>query len=105
LPTLTAVGGVPLIVGARLPVPDTVIENGASATHGAPSVTAMTMFVYVPTFDALGVPANLPVDGSNDAQPGLWLIEKAGAPAGPIGRPGALAILKTPALGDSSIEV
>ncbi|MFI5078976.1 MAG: hypothetical protein ACHQRO_16615 [Vicinamibacteria bacterium] len=36
---------------------------------------------------------------------GLLLLEKAGVPAGPIRRPGALAILKTPALGDSSIEV
>lgn len=36
---------------------------------------------------------------------GLLLLEKAGVPAGPIRRPGALAILKTPALGDASIEV
>jgi hypothetical protein len=36
---------------------------------------------------------------------GLLLLEKAGVPSGGIRRPGALAILKTPALGDSSIEV
>ena len=36
---------------------------------------------------------------------GLLLLERAGVPAGPIRRPGALAILKTPALGDASIEV
>jgi len=36
---------------------------------------------------------------------GLLLLEKAGVPSGPIRRPGALAILQTPALGDSSIEV
>ena len=36
---------------------------------------------------------------------GLLLLEKAGKPAGPIRRPGALAILKTSALGDASIAV
>ena len=47
------------------------------------------------------------LDGSGawTIRDGLLLLEKAGVPAGPIRRPGALAILKTPALGDSSIEV
>jgi hypothetical protein len=36
---------------------------------------------------------------------GLLLLEKAGKPAGSIRRPGALAILQTPPLGDASIEV
>jgi len=47
------------------------------------------------------------LDGSGGwtIRDGLLLLEKAGVPAGPIRRPGALAILKTPALGDSSIEV
>lgn len=36
---------------------------------------------------------------------GLLLLEKAGRPGGPIRKPGALAILKTPALGDASIVV
>lgn len=47
------------------------------------------------------------LDGSGawTIRDGLLLLEKAGVPAGPIRRPGALAVLKTPALGDSSIEV
>jgi hypothetical protein len=36
---------------------------------------------------------------------GLLRLEKAGVPAGPIRRPGALAILKTPALADASLDV
>lgn len=36
---------------------------------------------------------------------GLLLLEKAGKPAGSIRRPGALAILKTPALADAWMEV
>jgi hypothetical protein len=47
------------------------------------------------------------LDGSGawTIRDGLLLLEKAGVPAGPIRRPGALAILKTPALGDASLEV
>ena len=47
------------------------------------------------------------LDGSGawTIRDGLLLLEKAGVPAGPIRRPGALAVLKTPALGDASIEV
>lgn len=46
------------------------------------------------------------LDGSGawTIRDGLLLLEKAGVPFGPIRRPAALAILKTPALGDSSIE-
>ena len=36
---------------------------------------------------------------------GQLLLEKAGVPAGPIRRPGALAILETPALADATLEV
>jgi hypothetical protein len=36
---------------------------------------------------------------------GLLLLEKAGVPGGPIRRPGALAILKTPPMGESALEV
>jgi hypothetical protein len=36
---------------------------------------------------------------------GLLVLEKAGVPSGPIRRPGALAILKTPPLGDATLEV
>ena len=37
-PAVTAAGGVPLIVGARLAELNTVMENGASATFIEPSV-------------------------------------------------------------------
>jgi hypothetical protein len=47
------------------------------------------------------------LDGSGGwtIRDGLLLLEKAGKPSGPIRRPGALAILKTPPLGDASIDV
>jgi hypothetical protein len=35
---------------------------------------------------------------------GLLVLEKAGVPGGPIRRPGALAILQTPALADATLE-
>ena len=44
-------------------------------------------------------------NGAWTIRDGLLLLEKAGVPAGPVRRPGALAILKTPPLGDASIEV
>ena len=44
-------------------------------------------------------------NGTWTIRDGLLLLEKAGVPGGPIRRPGALAILKTPPFGDSSIEV
>ena len=44
-------------------------------------------------------------NGAWTIRDGLLLLEKAGVPSGAIRRPGALAILKTPALGDSSIAV
>lgn len=36
---------------------------------------------------------------------GLLVLEKAGVPSGPIRRPAALAILKTPALADATLDV
>jgi hypothetical protein len=47
------------------------------------------------------------LDGSGawTIKDGLLVLEKAGVPAGPIRRPGALAILDTPALGDATIDV
>jgi hypothetical protein len=36
---------------------------------------------------------------------GLLLLEKAGVPGGPIRRPGALALLKSPPLTDATLEV
>jgi hypothetical protein len=44
-------------------------------------------------------------NGAWTIRDGVLLLEKAGVPAGPLRRPGALAILETPALGDASIDV
>ena len=63
-PAVTEVGGAPLIVGARLAEPVTVIENGGSATLVLPSLTRISMFEYVPTFAAVGVPVSCPVDAA-----------------------------------------
>ncbi len=52
----TLVPGVPLIVGARLSRPRTWMENAGSITVLVPSLTLMTMFEYVATLAAPGVP-------------------------------------------------
>jgi hypothetical protein len=84
-PTVTAVDGVPLIVGARFAELPTVIENGGNVAAKEPSVAVITMLVYVPTLDVLGVPDNLPVNRSNEAQPGLWLmLKRSGSPFGSL---------------------
>jgi hypothetical protein len=47
------------------------------------------------------------LDGSGGwaIKDGLLVLEKAGVPSGPIRRPGALAILETPPLGDATLDV
>jgi hypothetical protein len=47
------------------------------------------------------------LDGSGawTIRDGRLLLERAGVPSGPIRRPGALAILKTPALADATLAV
>ncbi len=52
----TVVGGVPAMVGARFGTALTVIENAGKAALSAPSLTAMVMLEYVPTFVLAGVP-------------------------------------------------
>ena len=77
LPAFTLVDGVPLIVGARFGASATVIANGASAVLVLPSLTLMTMFEYVPTFAAVGVPDNCPVTLLNVAHVGPVLNAEA----------------------------
>jgi hypothetical protein len=76
LPAFTEVDGVPLIVGARFGVLATVTANGASAVLILPSLTLMTMFEYVPTFVADGVPISWPVTLLNVAHIGrFWMLK------------------------------
>jgi hypothetical protein len=44
-------------------------------------------------------------NGSWAIRDGLLILEKAGVPGGPIRRPGALAILKSPPLADATLDV
>jgi hypothetical protein len=60
VPTVTLVPGVPEIVGgdgAALPA-STCTENAGKVAVFSPSLTAITMFEYVPTLPAEGVPDN-----------------------------------------------
>jgi hypothetical protein len=73
---------VPLIVGARLDVLDTVIEKGASETFFEPSVTMIVMFEYVPTLAAVGVPLRAPDTELNAAHAGLFaMLKRTGSPS------------------------
>jgi hypothetical protein len=81
---LTDVAGVPEIVGGWFvppPVVLTVIENGASETFFEPSVTAIVMFAYVPTLDAVGVPLRRPVAALNVVHAGRFtMLKRSGSP-------------------------
>jgi hypothetical protein len=80
-PTVTEVGGEPLIVGGEVPPPElvTVIEKPGSETLLVPSLTEIMMFELVPTLAAWGVPESCPVLALKLAQPGLPAIEKVSA--------------------------
>ena len=52
------------------------MANAGNAALDVPSVTLITMFEYVPTFAAAGVPLNWPVLLLKVAQDGLLLIAK-----------------------------
>jgi len=84
LPSFIAGVGEPDMVGrVSVAVPEaafTVIEKGANAAHERPSVTAILMLLYVPT--PVGVPLRRPLETSNVAQAGLFLIQKRSEPGG-----------------------
>jgi len=72
---MTDVGGVPLMVGARLPVA-TLIEKGASEALAVPSDTEIvTPLKVMPAKLLLGVPDKRPVVVLNVAQAGLLATE------------------------------
>jgi hypothetical protein len=53
----------------------TVIENAGSELDSAPSLTRMTMLLYLPTWLADGLPLNVPELELKVAHAGLLLIE------------------------------
>ena len=64
-------------MGALFAAAVTVIVNACNAAVACPSLTVMTMPPYVPACALPGVPARAPEPGSNVAQAGLLVIEKA----------------------------
>ena len=86
-----------------------VASAGKLAAQGsaAASATATAQASFRPDLSSAARLDAWTLDGNGvwAVRDGLLLLEKAGVPAGPIRRPGALAILKTPALADASIEV
>jgi hypothetical protein len=76
VPTFAVVGGVPVIVGVLFAFGFTTSEYAGSDTFVVPSVTEMTIPLQVRVCSANGVPHMRPVAASNDANPGLFAIEK-----------------------------
>ena len=79
MPTVTLVGGVPEITGARFVVVAAVTrsENAAKLADFLPSDAVMTMPGVVPTCELLGVPLKRPVVLLKLAHVGLFVIVKA----------------------------
>lgn len=86
------------------------VAAAAAAQGAAPAAPATapapTVLFHADLSSADGL-RHWTLDGSGawTIRDGLLLLEKAGKPSGPIRRPGALAILETPPLGDASIDV
>ena len=75
-PTVAVVAGEPVIVGARFGGACTSIEKLASDALAVPSLTLMTMLLYVATAALPGVPLIVPVTVLNDAQFGRFVATK-----------------------------
>jgi hypothetical protein len=80
VPCMTAVAGVPLIVGARFGGELTTIENGASAVVSWPSLTLILISAKVPTLPAAGVPWSRPVVEVKVAHVGLLTMVNVSVP-------------------------
>jgi hypothetical protein len=78
VPTVAVVGGVPEIVGGMFDEV-TAIENSGNGVDAVPSLTLMTMLLYVLMWVAPGVPCSVPFVGLNVAQVGRFAIEKVSA--------------------------
>jgi hypothetical protein len=92
VPCLAVVGGVPVIVGALFVgvglVPGgavTVMLNGASDAVLRPSLTEITMLLYVPVFALCGVPRSWPLVALNVAHAGrLRMVYVRALPSGSV---------------------
>src|SRR5688572_4784406 len=78
VPTVAVVGGVPEIVGGVFD-DATVIANAGSAADALPSLTLMTMLLYVRMWEAPGVPCSAPVLTLNVAHVGRFAIANVNA--------------------------
>ena len=84
VPAVAVVGGVPEIVGGVFD-DATVIENAGNGVDALPSLTLMTMLLYVRTCVAPGVPCNAPVVTLNVAHVGRLAIANVNAlPSGSL---------------------
>jgi hypothetical protein len=82
IPAVTDVDGVPDIVGAWFGGAATVMVNGGKEAVAFPSLTVMTMLVYVPTFAVAGVPVRAPEAVVNAAQLGIfWMLKVSASPS------------------------
>ena len=71
-PSAFSVGGCQLSVAEPVVAVDaTVISNGPSSSLFVPSEATIVMLLNLPVDELDGVPASLPVAGSNVAQAGL----------------------------------
>jgi hypothetical protein len=85
VPCITDVEGVPEITGGRFAGLLTAIANAGSCAVACPSLTLITMLLYVPTLLAAGVPCNRPVVALNVAHDGAFVIEYVnGLPSGSL---------------------
>ncbi|HXQ21002.1 MAG TPA: hypothetical protein VN812_04965 [Candidatus Acidoferrales bacterium] len=69
--------GVPVMVGGAGAV--TVIVNGARDADAVPSLTEIVILANAPTLVDAGVPDSWPVVVLNEAQDGMFAIEKLSA--------------------------
>jgi hypothetical protein len=83
VPSVRFVGAVQLNVADPVGPACTVIVNAASDAEAVPLLTEIVMLAYVPTLAAVGVPDSWPVVVLNDAQEGMFAIEKVSDP--PLG--------------------
>ena len=74
-PSSFCVGAVQVSVAEPVPTATTVIVNAGNDAVAVPSLTLIVMFVYVPTFAAVGVPSSRPVLVLNVAHAGRFAIE------------------------------
>jgi hypothetical protein len=97
LRALAAIGAIPVALGLV----------AASVPGAAMSVQATTFSKIADLSSATHLATGWTLDGSGSwaIRDGVLVLEKPGVPAGPIRRPGALAIFQSPPLADATLEV